>query len=130
MRSSHGVTWHSEIPTAATTTDLVIDLGPPWPIDTPEKSLCNRFNKRFVGWETGNWKIWKTRRRPKFFRFWSGRRESNPRPKLGKLLYCHCTTPARFKLLAHSQLSNYTQAPRHDASLFCSGRFRSGRPGI
>src|SRR6266702_1926382 len=23
-------------------------------------------------------------------------RESNPRPKLGKLLYCHCTTPARF----------------------------------
>src|SRR5882724_2623414 len=27
---------------------------------------------------------------------WSGRWESNPRPKLGKLLYCHCTTPARF----------------------------------
>ena len=27
--------------------------------------------------------------------FWSGRWESNPRPKLGKLLYCHCTTPAR-----------------------------------
>jgi hypothetical protein len=26
---------------------------------------------------------------------WSGRWESNPRPKLGKLLYCHCTTPAR-----------------------------------
>src|ERR1051326_290863 len=26
--------------------------------------------------------------------FWSGRWESNPRPKLGKLLYCHCTTPA------------------------------------
>jgi hypothetical protein len=25
---------------------------------------------------------------------WSGRRESNPCPKLGKLLYCHCTTPA------------------------------------
>src|ERR1700729_1641152 len=25
---------------------------------------------------------------------WSGRWESNPRPKLGKLLYCHCTTPA------------------------------------
>ena len=24
----------------------------------------------------------------------SGRWESNPRPKLGKLLYCHCTTPA------------------------------------
>src|SRR5215475_7731343 len=29
------------------------------------------------------------------FVFWSGRWESNPRPKLGKLLYCHCTTPAR-----------------------------------
>ncbi len=28
--------------------------------------------------------------------FWSGRWESNPRPKLGKLLYCHCTTPAHF----------------------------------
>src|SRR6266567_496832 len=27
---------------------------------------------------------------------WSGRWESNPRPKLGKLLYCHCTTPAHF----------------------------------
>ena len=26
---------------------------------------------------------------------WSGRWESNPRPKLGKLLYCHCTTPAQ-----------------------------------
>src|SRR4029077_129499 len=25
---------------------------------------------------------------------WSGRWESNPRPKLGKLLYCHYTTPA------------------------------------
>ena len=25
---------------------------------------------------------------------WSGRWESNPRPKLGKLLHCHCTTPA------------------------------------
>jgi hypothetical protein len=32
----------------------------------------------------------------KCFRIWSGRWESNPRPKLGKLLYCHCTTPARF----------------------------------
>src|SRR6266478_6244646 len=34
------------------------------------------------------------RQRPKSFRIWSGRWESNPRPKLGKLLYCHCTTPA------------------------------------
>src|SRR5258708_6390046 len=34
------------------------------------------------------------RQRPKCFVFWSGRWESNPRPKLGKLLYCHCTTPA------------------------------------
>src|ERR1700722_14622317 len=30
-----------------------------------------------------------------FANCWSGRWESNPRPKLGKLLYCHCTTPAR-----------------------------------
>src|SRR5438477_4743492 len=34
------------------------------------------------------------RQRPKSFKIWSGRWESNPRPKLGKLLYCHCTTPA------------------------------------
>ena len=30
---------------------------------------------------------------------WSGRWESNPRPKLGKLLYCHCTTPALILLI-------------------------------
>src|SRR5260370_10095292 len=40
------------------------------------------------------WKPWKPARPRKFFRIWSGRRESNPCPKLGKLLYCHCTTPA------------------------------------
>jgi hypothetical protein len=33
---------------------------------------------------------------------WSGRWESNPRPKLGKLLYCHCTTPA------HCDCRDYT----------------------
>src|SRR5882672_12391499 len=33
--------------------------------------------------------------------FWSGRWESNPRPKLGKLLYCHCTTPALVIKLAN-----------------------------
>jgi hypothetical protein len=33
------------------------------------------------------------------FRIWSGRWESNPRPKLGKLLYCHCTTPALVSIL-------------------------------
>ena len=43
------------------------------------------------------WKIWKMRSLPKCLRIWSGRWESNPRPKLGKLLYCHCTTPARFR---------------------------------
>src|SRR6266850_2915153 len=32
---------------------------------------------------------------------WSGRWESNPRPKLGKLLYCHCTTPALVIKLAN-----------------------------
>ena len=31
--------------------------------------------------------------------FWSGRWESNPRPKLGKLLYCHCTTPAQIAFI-------------------------------
>src|ERR1700687_1990019 len=40
-------------------------------------------------------KIWKKRRHHKDFENWSGRWESNPRPKLGKLLYCHCTTPAQ-----------------------------------
>ena len=40
------------------------------------------------------WKKWKMKQRRKCFVFWSGRWESNPRPKLGKLLYCHCTTPA------------------------------------
>ena len=32
-------------------------------------------------------------------RTWSGRWESNQRPKLGKLLYCHCTTPALILLI-------------------------------
>src|SRR5215467_6701222 len=41
-----------------------------------------------------SWKPCKPARRRKLFRIWSGRWESNPRPKLGKLLYCHCTTPA------------------------------------
>ena len=44
-----------------------------------------------------SFEYWKKRRvaeRGKRFRIWSGRWESNPRPKLGKLLYCHCTTPA------------------------------------
>src|SRR5215831_8924646 len=46
--------------------------------------------------------------------FWSGRWESNPRPKLGKLLYCHCTTPA------HSQSFDYTRLsdPRTSAPIF------------
>ena len=42
------------------------------------------------------WKKWKMKPLRKCFIFWSGRWESNPRPKLGKLLYCHCTTPAHF----------------------------------
>ena len=40
-------------------------------------------------------KKWRMQQLRKCFVFWSGRWESNPRPKLGKLLYCHCTTPAR-----------------------------------
>src|ERR1700675_1781861 len=39
----------------------------------------------------------------KCFRIWSGRWESNPRPKLGKLLYCHCTTPALLELSKYIQ---------------------------
>ena len=52
-----------------------------------------RFSKKRdgFGWI---WKKWKMKQRPKSFVLWSGRWESNPRPKLGKLLYCHCTTPA------------------------------------
>ena len=30
---------------------------------------------------------------------WSGRWESKQRPKLGKLPYCHCTTPALIQLI-------------------------------
>ena len=42
--------------------------------------------------------------------FWSGRWESNPRPKLGKLLYCHCTTPALLSgsLIIHNQTTART----------------------
>jgi len=43
---------------------------------------------------------------------WSGRWESNPRPKLGKLLYCHCTTPAHLSSwLIIQQLSNVAYGP-------------------
>ena len=47
----------------------------------------------------------------KSFRIWSGRRESNPYPKLGKLLYCHCTTPALL-LSILSTLEPWEQALR------------------
>ena len=44
---------------------------------------------------------------------WSGRWESNPRPKLGKLLYCHCTTPARFfsVLIIHNRATASIERP-------------------
>jgi hypothetical protein len=44
---------------------------------------------------------------------WSGRWESNPRPKLGKLLYCHCTTPAllSFFLIIHKYATGGTDGP-------------------
>ena len=59
------------------------------------------------------WKIWKMRSRRNFFRIWSGRWESNPRPKLGKLLYCHCTTPARFPsvVIIHNEATARTDRP-------------------
>src|SRR5690242_10629998 len=47
---------------------------------------------------------------------WSGRWESNPRPKLGKLLYCHCTTPARF--------GTSSLYPRTDAAVQTHAVFR------
>jgi hypothetical protein len=59
------------------------------------------------------WKIWKMRRPRNFFRIWSGRWESNPRPKLGKLLYCHCTTPAH---LQTSKSHSHPQARAGSAS--------------
>jgi hypothetical protein len=48
-----------------------------------------------------------------YFRIWSGRWESNPRPKLGKLLYCHCTTPAlpSSDLIIHNQATARTDRP-------------------
>jgi hypothetical protein len=44
---------------------------------------------------------------------WSGRWESNPRPKLGKLLYCHCTTPALLSAspIIHNQAAARTDPP-------------------
>ena len=53
-------------------------------------AACRRENRLIIDWKMG---------------FWSGRWESNPRPKLGKLLYCHCTTPAlRFILPPNGHL--------------------------
>src|SRR5215831_13340284 len=53
--------------------------------------------------------------------FWSGRWESNPRPKLGKLLYCHCTTPA----LRLAQRLYTTKRPRvHTGRLVFSNSLR------
>src|SRR6516165_10039685 len=53
------------------------------------------------------------RRLRKCFRIWSGRWESNPRPKLGKLLYCHYTTPAALSnlLIIHNQVTARTAQP-------------------
>src|SRR5674476_414143 len=58
-----------------------------------------------------------------FADFWSGRWESNPRPKLGKLLYCHCTTPALDLTLANLRgaCKNSSSRIRARVSL-CVGR--------
>src|ERR1700729_1745984 len=62
----------------------------------------------------------------KFFRIWSGRWESNPRPKLGKLLYCHCTTPARFfsfSIIHNCALASTDRAPTAYRKGSSHGRF-------
>src|SRR6266516_126072 len=61
--------------------------------------------------------------------FWSGRWESNPRPKLGKLLYCHCTTPAHFHTdsLIHD-LTTFNG--RQDAQLDLQSAAGMSRPGL
>jgi hypothetical protein len=61
----------------------------------------------------------KTRESGNFFINWSGRWESNPRPKLGKLLYYHCTTPALAKSIPSitsslggvQEVGNFATAP-------------------
>src|ERR1700751_3167686 len=62
-------------------------------VDTRRSDIKREKNLFWENLETksGYWKTQKQRNR---FGIWSGRWESNPRPKLGKLLYCHCTTPA------------------------------------
>src|SRR5580693_1693232 len=49
-----------------------------------------------------------------FLKVWSGRWESNPRPKLGKLLYCHCTTPARRSLFYYELTSEQCSSKKLD----------------
>src|SRR6266571_8767987 len=48
--------------------------------------------------------------------FWSGRWESNPRPKLGKLLYCHCTTPAQKLTLANLRDACKNSSPANSSA--------------
>jgi hypothetical protein len=66
-------------------------------------------------------KMWKMSLLLKCFKIWSGRWESNPRPKLGKLLYCHCTTPALC-----SNKANYIQVGRlrYRCALYTTHRYR------
>ena len=52
------------------------------------------FNAAKLGHWGANYRAGNQQSQPRQLSLWSGRRESNPCPKLGKLLYCHCTTPA------------------------------------
>ncbi|SRR5260370_30359642 len=63
--------------------DVLEQLRGLWNILGTKPSVCGAIFSSFQAERQSNHKD-----------LWSGRWESNPRPKLGKLLYCHCTTPA------------------------------------
>ena len=65
-----------------------------------------------------------------FADLWSGRWESNPRPKLGKLLYCHCTTPALCYPTFYYELTIHRIARCSSNFLGASQAITSGLPVV
>jgi hypothetical protein len=63
------------------------------------RQMIARVAMAFGGLSVGSATSWANADELDHRELWSGRWESNPRPKLGKLLYCHCTTPAHFSSL-------------------------------
>ena len=63
---------------------------------------------------------------------WSGRWESNPRLKLGKLGYYHYTTPAQVGFYAphRGQRKSFGRAAPHHSKTHRAGGCRAGEAGI